>query len=54
MASFGMAHYRALWRFAFEVARGTDRGDAIAATVVEDLRARRIMGQKAQPRRSVR
>jgi hypothetical protein len=43
MASFGLAHYRALWRLALEVARGTDRGDAIAAAVVEELRARRVM-----------
>lgn len=43
LASFGLADYRAMWRVAFGVARGTDRGDVIVAAVVEELRARRIL-----------
>lgn len=43
LVPFGLAAYRAMWRFALEVARGTDRGDVIAAAVVEELRTRRIL-----------
>ncbi|MGY0834659.1 Tn3 family transposase [Azospirillum argentinense] len=43
LSPFGLADYRAMWRVASEVARGTDRGDAIALAVVEELRARRVL-----------
>ena len=43
LVPFGLRDYRALWRFAVGVARGCDRGEEIAAALVEEVRARRVL-----------